>query len=313
MNIRNVDNAPYSEKHGTYGGASGFKDGLIIDGQDWLVKYPKNASNLSRHEEMSYTYGPVSEYLGSHIYELLGYPVHETMLVERRNKIAVACKDFIDDAAGERLIEIRTIKNAVNEQLAAILERDFNSTGSSHVVNFEELLLHLEHNEILTNVDGLKELFYDMLVVDIFINNSDRNDGNWGIIRNPGHPDRPAPVFDNGGSFNCKTPDSRLARMMNAENGVKNNILNGITAFGAENNFLARDVIKMDIPELRQAIVKNVPKIKENMENIYHLISELPDKACSPVRKEFYKQSLAIRLELILEPEYEKILNISSQ
>ncbi|MDE5952255.1 MAG: hypothetical protein K2H12_11820 [Acetatifactor sp.] len=66
----------------------------------------------------------------------------------------------------------------------------------------------------------------------------------------------------------------------------------------------------MDIPELRQAIVKNVPKIKEN---IYHLIGELPDKACSPVRKEFYKQSLAIRLELILEPEYKKILNIASQ
>ena len=308
MNIRNVDNAPYSEKHGTYGGASGFKDGLIIDGQDWLVKYPKNASYLSRHEEMIYTNDPVSEYLGSHIYELLGYLVHETMLVERNNKIAVACKDFIDDAAREKLIEIRTIKNAGN-MLEIMWERDFNNTGS-HVVNFEELLLHLGHNEILTNIDGLKELFYDMLVVDIFINNSDRNDGNWGIIRSPGHPDRPAPVFDNGGSFNGKTPDSRLARMMNAENGVKNNILNGITAFGAEKNFLARDVIKMDIPELRQAIVKNVPKIKENMENIYHLIGELPDKACSPVRKEFYKQSLAIRLELILEPEYEKTLNI---
>ena len=234
MIIRNVDNAPYSEKHGTYGGASGFKDGLIIDGQDWLVKYPKNASNLSRHEEMSYTYSPVSEYLGSHIYELLGYPVHETMLVERRNKIAVACKEFIDDAAKERLIEIRTIKNAANDQLAAILERDFNSTGSSHVVNFEELLLHLEHNEILTNVDGLKELFYDMLVVDIFINNSDRNDGNWGIIRSPGHPDRPAPVFDNGGSFNCKTPDSRLERMMTSENIIKSSVMNGITAFGKE-------------------------------------------------------------------------------
>lgn len=314
MKILNVDNVPYSEKNGTYGGASGFKDGLIIDGQDWLVKYPKNASYLSRHEEMSYTYDPVSEYLGSHIYELLGYSVHETMLVERRNKIAVACRDFVDDAARERLLEIRTIKNAAgnNEQLATILERDFNNTGSTHVVDFEELTLHLELNEILTNVDGLKELFYDMLVVDIFINNTDRNDGNWGIIRSPGHPDRPAPVFDNGGSFNGKTPDSRLERMMKSENTMKDSIMNGITAFGKEGkSFLSRDVIKMDIPELRQAIVKNVPKIKENMENICHLIDELPDDVCSPVRKEFYKQSLAIRLELILEPEYEKILNIS--
>lgn len=309
MNIRNVDNAPYSEKHGTYTGASGFKDGLIIDGQDWIVKYPKNASYLSRHEEMSYTNDPVSEYLGSHIYELLGYSVHETMLVERKNKIAVACKDFIDDTARERLIEIRAIKNAINEQLATILERDFNSTGSTHVVNFEELLLHLEHNEILTNVDGLKELFYDMLVVDIFINNSDRNNGNWGIIRSPGHPDRPAPIFDNGGSFNGKTPDSRLERMMKSENIMKDSIVNGITVFGKEGKpFLSKDIIKLDIPELRQAIVKNVPKIKENLENFYHLIDELPDKACSPVRKEFYKQSLAIRLELILEPEYEKII-----
>ncbi len=41
------------------------------------------------------------------------------------------------------------------------------------------------------------------------------------------------------------------------------------------------------------------------------LIDELSDKVYSPVRKKFYKQSLAIRLELILEPEYEKISNIS--
>ena len=311
MIIRNVDDAPYSEKHGTYGGASGLKDGLIIDGQDWIVKYPKNAAYLSRHEEMSYTNDPVSEYLGSHIYELLGYPVHETMLVERRNKIAVACKDFINDSAREKLLEIRTIKNSANEQLADILERDFGSTGSAHVVNFEELMLHLKHNDILTRVDGIKERFFDMLVVDIFINNSDRNNGNWGIIRTPGQPDRLAPVFDNGGSFNGKTPDSRLARMAASENIIKSSIINGITSFGKNNvPFLSKEMIKMDIPELHQAIKKNVPKIKENMTNIYHLIDELPDRACSQVRKAFYKQTLAMRLELILEPEYQKITNV---
>ncbi len=111
--VNNVDNAPYSEKHGTYTGASGFKDGLIIDGQDWIVKYPKNTSYLSRHEEVSYTNDHISEYLGS------------------------------------RLVEIQAIKNAANEQLTTILERDFNNTG-------------------------------------------------------------PAPVFDNGGSFHGKTPDSRF-------------------------------------------------------------------------------------------------------
>jgi len=37
---------------------------------------------------------PLSEFLGSHIYAILGYPVHETLLGYRKGKIVVACKDF---------------------------------------------------------------------------------------------------------------------------------------------------------------------------------------------------------------------------
>ena len=39
---------------------------------------------------------------------------------------------------------------------------------------------------------------------DIFINNNDRNNGNWGILRNKDGVDRLAPIFDNGGSFQTK-------------------------------------------------------------------------------------------------------------
>lgn len=309
MKIRNIDGVPYSDKHGTYGGASGRKDGLIIDGHDWIVKYPKNVSHRSGHAEMAYTNDPVSEYLGSHIYEILGYPVHETMLVERNGKIAVACRDFIDDGAREKLLEIRTIKNTANRDLAEMLERSFSDTGSDHVVNFEEILLHMSHNDILKNVSGLKERFFDMLVVDAFINNSDRDNGNWGIIRRPGMPDRLAPVFDNGGSFNGKTPDSKLELMLDIENGVRDSVMNSVTVFGADDKFLVRDILRMDIPELRQAIKKNVPRISEHMDDIHHLIDDLPDRACSPVRKTFYKVSSDMRLDMLLTPEYARISN----
>ena len=43
---------------------------------------------------VSYTTSPVSEYIGSHIYQSMGFPVHETKLGTYQNKVVVACKDF---------------------------------------------------------------------------------------------------------------------------------------------------------------------------------------------------------------------------
>lgn len=303
--IRNVDDAPFSKKHGTYGGLSGFKDGLIIDGENWLVKYPKNTNGLKRCEEMKYTNDPVSEYLGSHIYQLLGFSTHETMLVERNNKIAVACKDFLKD--GEYLLEIRTLKNSANQTLTDKLEKEFNSTGSSHVVDFDELMLHLEYNDILKKVEGIKERFWDMAVIDIFINNSDRNNGNWGILRDKNGIDSLAPIFDNGGAFNGKTPDSRLQKMLQDEKNMLGSISNGIVAFGRSDvNFLSRDFILFDNPDLKQAILRNYPKIEQTLIQINHLIQDIPLEACSQIRKDFYIKSLELRKEKILKPAFEK-------
>lgn len=55
----------------------------------------------------SYTASPLSEYIGSQIYQSLGIPVHETMLGIRDNKLVVACKDF--DPL-HRLVEYGQIK-----------------------------------------------------------------------------------------------------------------------------------------------------------------------------------------------------------
>ncbi len=305
MIIRNIDNAKPSIKKGSYGGNACLKDGLIIDGENYLIKFPKSTNGLKRCEEMKYTNDTVSEYIGSHIYEILGIPVHETILVERNNKIAVACKDFEGD--DKKLLEIRTLKNTANEELTEKLEKDFNITGSSHVVNFDELMLHLEYNDILSKVEGIKERFWDMVVIDIFINNSDRNNGNWGILRDKDGNDNLAPVFDNGGSFNGKTPDSRLEKMLNNEDIMLNSILNGIVAFGKDDiNFLARDFINFDIPELKESLIRNIPKIEQHMNEIKQMISDIPQIACSNARKEFYIKSLEMRKEKILEPAYER-------
>ena len=49
---------------------------------------------IKRTIAVSYTTSPVSEYIGSHIYQSMGFPVHETKLGTYQNKVVVACKDF---------------------------------------------------------------------------------------------------------------------------------------------------------------------------------------------------------------------------
>lgn len=308
IEIRNVDDCEYSDKHGMYGGMSGLKDGLVIDGENWLVKYPKNAQYLARHEEMEYTTDPISEYITSHIYKELGYPVHETMLVERHGKIAVACKDFCEE--NQVLMEIRTIKNSANRDLAERLERDFNSTGSTHSVNIEEILLHLEHNDILKDIPGIKERFWDMLIIDIYTNNNDRNNGNWGVIREKGHPDKLAPIFDNGGSLNGKTPDSRLSKLLENENVLSGSIVNGITSFCRMDTkpIAAKEILQYDNNDLKEAIIQNVPLIRDKADAIRDIINSIPDYACSQVRKQFYNETLSMRYEKLLVPAYERCI-----
>jgi len=320
--IRNVDECGYSFKNGSYDGAAGDKDGLIIDGANWLVKYPKNIGNLERTGGASYSTSPLSEYIGSHIFDILGFPVHETMLVERRLKIAVACKDF--EGIDERLTEIRTIKNHDNEKLGEELGIEFHATGSSHVVDLNELLLHLRNNDAFFNVPNIEDRFWEQAVVDVFINNNDRNNGNWGIIKSNNGADRLAPVFDNGGCLQTKISEEKITNMLLNPVLTKKNACNTQTAYG-ENGHAYSTQKFMDFwdkePGLAKAIKKVVPLIKDKKEKIFEFINGIDEKhilnngqevyVCSKNRKDLYILQLQTRYNNLLLPYYEKVLNQS--
>lgn len=307
MNIIDLNNAPNSDRDGEYGGASGLKEGIIYNNEYWLVKYPKNAEYLKRHAEMDYTNDPLSEYLGSHIYQILGYPVHETILGKRRGKIVVACKDFRAD--NERLLEFRTIKNSANNELSELLDREFSSTSSSRVIDFDEILLHLDNNNIINKIPGLKKRFFDMIVIDAFINNSDRNNGNWGIIRSKGKEDRLAPIYDNGGAFNGKTPDSRLKKMIESNN-INAIALNGISVYGKESiNYQTKNLLLFDNTDLQLSICDIYHKIDDNLQNIEDFIASVPEEVCSKERNYFYRYSISLRFEILLTPAYKNAIN----
>ena len=324
VEIVDLTDNPLSLKNGSYSGMAGLKDGILINGECWLVKYPKNISNLGGTGGASYSTAPLSEYIGSHVFQLLGYAAHETVLGERRNKLVVACKDFAVD--GKMLLEIRTLKNHANEQMAEMFDKDFENTGSQHHVDLETLLLHLRHNPILSVIGGIEQRFWEQAIVDVLINNNDRNNGNWGVLRNFGDPncsDALAPVFDNGGSFQTKSSESKIERQLaNKELLVRSAVGIQTTYSKEEHVYSARKFLDLLETEqgLRKALLRVVPIIEERLPDIFAFIDSIPEEhtlrngetviVCSSARKSLYKAHLEIRLAELLKPACERAWDI---
>lgn len=305
VDIIDFSDCEYSSRDGTYGGQAGDKDGIRYHGENWLIKYPKSTRGMDVQQDISYTTSPLSEFIGSHIYEILGYDVHQTLLGIRNHKIVVACKDF---AAHEgALRELRTLKNASNKELSEILEKSFSSTGSDRMVDVDETLLHLAHNRILSKVDGVAERFWECAVIDILINNNDRNNGNWGLLYEKGAY-RLAPIFDNGASFSSTVSEEKIHRILAQEERLMQSSLNTITGYGKNSHQLtSQKFLRLEYPGLKAAIVKTVPLMEAHFAEITAFINAIPEtfqgyEIISSQRKELYIKSMELRLKHLLVP-----------
>lgn len=319
--IFNFENLEYSNRHGMYGGAAGDKDGVLINDEYWIIKYPRNTKSMNLSSNLpSYTTAPLSEYIGSHIYNILGIPVHETLLGVRNNKLVVACKDFCK-TRGE-LLEVRTLKNAANKELSEKLESELYTSCTGDSVNLNELLLHLKENHLLCNVNDLTERFWDSVVIDVLIDNNDRNNGNWGLLYNETTKKYSiAPVYDNGNSFENKITEDKIKDLLNNPQKLTERALGSRTAYTWNGKLMsAKKILTIDNADLKQAILRVIPKIQEKTNDIITFINNIPESVtissgannkelyvCSPERKKLYIQNLLEREKGILYPAYEQI------
>ena len=158
--LKDFTNLPYSNKH--YGGNAGLKRGVVIDNKNWLLKFPQETSTFD-NVTISFTTSPLSEYIGSHIYQLLGYTAHNTMLGYYFNKelgkkqIVVACEDFTENDK-YTLVDYESIKNNYSDELQNELIKlnetlpKYKSSGiSQHSIKIEEILLQFEMNDLFKN------------------------------------------------------------------------------------------------------------------------------------------------------------------
>lgn len=296
-----------NERNGTYGGFAGDKEGIVYEGENWIIKYPKSTRGM-RGNLVSYTTSPLSEYIGSHIYAILGYDVHETRLGIRNNKLVVACKDFCEKEGALR--EIRTLKNIYDEELARQINRNISSISSAHIVDLNELMVQLRYNPVLSVVPGLEERFWDCVIVDVLINNNDRNNGNWGLLyENKTY--RIAPIYDNGAAFSNKYTDEKIRDIMSDMERMRISSLKISTAYGVNDTAVsAEKILRVKNPVLDAALKKNVPLIKSMMPEINSFISNIPERygeipVCSEERKKFYLQGMQLRMTELIEPALE--------
>ena len=121
-------------------------------------------------------------------------PAHETMLGYRAGKVVCACRDFT--YPDKRLFEFREIKNALSDDSGGFSL----APSDGEVILLGDVLAAIETSPLLRRVPGVRERFWDMFVVDAFLKNPDRNNGDWGLLMSRDARGLPcyelAPVYD---------------------------------------------------------------------------------------------------------------------
>ena len=125
---------------------------MIYNNKNYLIKFPQETSNF-QNVEIFFTTSPLSEYIGSHIYQILGYEAHNTILgffyneKISRKQVVVACEDFTNNGKF-KLIDYESIKNNYSDELQALLITlnenlpNYKSSGlSQHSIKIEEIIL----------------------------------------------------------------------------------------------------------------------------------------------------------------------------
>lgn len=283
-----IDFTHMPQRNKAYAGANGSKISVIYEGEQYMLKFPPTPT---KNKDMSYSNSCFSEYLGCQIYEIIGIPVQETMLgtftVNGKEKIVVACRDFT--SPGIVLQDFASLKNQMIDS-----ERNGYGTELSDI-------LQTFQGQTAIDTQELSERFWNMFIVDAFIGNWDRHNGNWGFLYNTVTDEvKLAPVYDCG---SCLYPqadegimESVLADQKERDFRIFEIPLSAIMENGKKIKYF--DFISsLKNEDCNLALQRIVPRI--DMGRIRFMVEETP--FISDLQKRFYLTMLAGRKEQILD------------
>ena len=268
-----------------YGGSER-KLGILINDEPYMLKFQKNTKFGKRNNHLS-------EFLGSHIFELLGFNVHKTYLGKYKGEFVVACKDFVIN--GYEFVPF----NDVGE---STIETD----KETYQYTYEDIVLLLEKNRKITNVDETISIFFEMYIVDALLGNFDRHGANWGFLKKE-NKYQLAPIFDNG---SCLFPqlvnEDEMNYILNNENELNERIYKFPTSqikLGNKKSSYYEVISSLKYKECNEALIKIYPKVDIN--KIGELINSLD---ISNIHKNFYTSIIMERYKKILKHSYDKLV-----
>ena len=268
-----------------YGGSER-KLGILINDEPYMLKFQKNTKFGKRNNHLS-------EFLGSHIFELLGFNVHKTYLGKYKGEFVVACKDFVIN--GYEFVPF----NDVGE---STIETD----KETYQYTYEDIVLLLEKNRKITNVDETISIFFEMYIVDALLGNFDRHGANWGFLKKE-NKYQLAPIFDNG---SCLFPqlvnEDEINYILNNENELNERIYKFPTSqikLGNKKSSYYEVISSLKYKECNEALIKIYPKVDIN--KIGELINSLD---ISTIHKNFYTSIIMERYKKILKHSYDKLV-----
>lgn len=280
-----IDYSKYPDGGRFYSGAER-KKSILINGNAYLVKFQKNSRDGLR-------FNHVSEFLGSHIFSMLGIETQETQLGTFGNENVVVIKDFLSED------EVFVPFNGIGD---SSLEQD----KEKYQYSYEDIIKMLKENIKLTDVEQTIDLFWDMFIVDALIANFDRHGSNWGFIKMD-NKYRLSPIFDNGSSlFPQLNTDEKIQTVLNDQEEIEQRIYKFPTSQvkyqGKKSSYY--DIISsLAFEECNNALVRITERVDLN--KINKLIESIEN--ISDLRREFYKTILKERFEIILLESYNKM------
>ena len=284
-----------------YSGAD-TKKTIIYNSKYYLLKFPNYAKQNS---QASYSNNIFSEYIGCHIFNCIGVKAQNTILGiykhdENKIKNVCACEDFTGN--GFRLVEFQNLKNSYPETPS-------NSNGKNTAI--EEIMEVIEnHDDIKSEKQEIKDLFWNIFIIDALIGNYDRHNGNWGILVNDISEEiKMAPVYDCGSCLCSQLTDHQIEEILKNKAEINDRIYNkptsAITENGKRINYY-EFISSLKNQDCNDALKRIVPKI--DIDILSELINEVP--FISDVRKSFYKVFLKERYEIILKGSYDKLVGM---
>ncbi len=280
-----------------YGGKNGGKICIVYDGQNYMLKFPSINEGISAEHE--YTNSCISEYIACHIISSIGLNVQQTILgryyLNGEEKIVVACKDFTSN--GDILKQFAELKNSQ-------IETSKNGYGTE----LSEVIETIE-NQLICDSEELKNFFWDMFIVDSFVGNFDRHNGNWGFLINEMLKKiEIAPIYDCASCLYPQLTDEKITEIIDNQEELEARVYifptSALKINGKKINYFGF-ISSLENDDCNKALVRIFPKI--DMNKIYEIIEQTP--YISDIRKEFYKKILNLRYNIILKSSYEDLTN----